>query len=169
MSVICICGVCIPWSAIWPLVLFLVKPLYDYFQKLFGGKTQDKPAPPAAKTEPCCQQHALPEPTFVDYKEEEGDSWEGVVSSRPFVIAKFTSEFCEPCKGMQEAYKRDIIGKYPNALYVTVDIDYNCALMTRLGIVGIPHIQIYKNGALQADFKGDNVAELDKIVEKHYT
>ena len=43
MALLCICGVCIPYSALWPLLLLILKPIYDYFQKLFG-KTPVKSA-----------------------------------------------------------------------------------------------------------------------------
>ena len=40
----CICGVCIPMNAIWPIALFLLKPIWNYLRSWYTGEPIDKSA-----------------------------------------------------------------------------------------------------------------------------
>jgi thioredoxin 1 len=40
---ICICGVCIPLTSLWPLLLVVLQPVYNFLRSLVLGKEPEKP------------------------------------------------------------------------------------------------------------------------------
>jgi hypothetical protein len=44
MAVFCICGVCIPYNAIWPFLLLALRPLWDWLKKVLGMETKGSSA-----------------------------------------------------------------------------------------------------------------------------
>jgi hypothetical protein len=42
MSVICFGGFCIPLNVFWPVILLMLKPLWDYLGPLLGFKAVEK-------------------------------------------------------------------------------------------------------------------------------
>lgn len=44
MAVFCICGVCVPYNAIWPFLLLALRPLWDWLKKVLGIETKGSSA-----------------------------------------------------------------------------------------------------------------------------
>jgi thioredoxin 1 len=77
MSVICICGFCIPYSVLWPLLLLAIKPLWDRLSKVFGFEPLkvDSKGKGNGKGEECCKEFCTLDGKCYSSKEEmENDS-----------------------------------------------------------------------------------------------
>jgi len=125
MSMCCIFGVCIPYSALWPIVLLFLRQIYTYFYPNHEEKVKGKKASPAV-AESCC---SLTASTYTcdgdvcvlnEEPESSGDANEasstGVASPQPTEEPKIV----EPSLPLN--YKRDmdwenVIGKDKTTIF----------------------------------------------------
>ena len=52
MSVFCICGVCVPYNAIWPFLLLALRPIWDWLKKVLGMESKSSTCDDAKGS--CC-------------------------------------------------------------------------------------------------------------------
>lgn len=116
MSTLCICGVCIPYSAIVPFALYCLKWLA---QKLnfISGKTVE---PESAASPSCCATNGeAAEIRAVNSMEE----WAQLVKgSEHAIVVKFSASWCKPCHRMQPTFA-NASTLLERTSCVTVDVD----------------------------------------------
>mmetsp|Transcript_7167 Transcript_7167/g.10660 ORF Transcript_7167/g.10660 Transcript_7167/m.10660 type:complete len:170 (-) Transcript_7167:208-717(-) len=164
MAVICICGVCIPYSSLIPLVLIIFRPLWTYIRSVFGWDKKDN-----KHTEKTCCSAAetaetdsyFQEKNAIDFKPEY--EWDKLIGSDKITIVRFTASWCKPCKRVEPVFY-ELANIHKSHRFVTVDVDDNDELYQSLGIVGIPHIRIYKEGNVLHSISGENKTEIESMI-----
>ena len=190
MAMICICGICIPYSSLIPILVVLFKPIWDYISKYMGWDKKQKnsgdtPNQCATKTDSCC---SASNPEYNSKGDEGGDkisdnsskyfadtnsiylqdemNWTDIIQSESYTVCKFTATWCKPCKRMQPVFE-ELASTYKNIRFVTIDVDEHAELFESLGIVGIPHVNIYKAGVVIDYIKGENADGLKALLVKY--
>ena len=160
----CFCGVCIPYNAIWPIILIAAKYLWDWVQvhvlgrevKAEKGKAGVKDDAKSEAGASCCSGKAEVSdcaaknkssgtssvksstyPASHFYLTEEHDL-SAILKDAPTVL-KFTASWCKPCKKMEPFV--DVLSRqeeYRHIHFVSVDVDENEDVMTEYSVTGIP-------------------------------
>jgi thiol-disulfide isomerase/thioredoxin len=140
MAMLCICGVCIPYSALLPLIAFLLKFMGEPFFKLVrliekllpwaGPKTGSNTTKGDAHSTSSqhinsstlsanayCRQDIVEENINLGRKSEvvtsikSMEQWEDHHAKYDTVICKFTASWCKPCKKIEPRYQL-LAGEY---------------------------------------------------------
>jgi thiol-disulfide isomerase/thioredoxin len=127
MAMLCICGVCIPYSAILPLLAFLFRYMAEPLAKLsrlikkflpWAGNSKDSTAktggddatdtgkhPNSIISSSCCREEIIEETSSVVEGKKEVvttiksmKQWQDHHAKYETVICKFTATWCKPCK-----------------------------------------------------------------------
>lgn len=77
------------------------------------------------------------------------------------VLVDFWAEWCGPCRMMGEKIVNEIEPAMPDLTVVKVNVDEAPELAARFGIMSIPTLLCYVNGAKVAEFVG--VTSLEEI------
>jgi len=190
MSTICFGGVCIPYSAILPLIALAFKwivtkvatlgLLPDSIAQKFGA-IQSKEQP---KEETCCgggrskksrsktskATTAVEHPQTVQVIEsvEDWDTLFGEDKEENLVIVKFTAEWCKPCKAISPVYHK--LATNFNATFVEVDVDEMDEIAASMNVAMMPTFLILKGTKKQdlvATVRGANEQNLTSVIEQH--
>ena len=165
---LCFCGICIPVASLLPFLLFLLKPIYIFFKKLFGIPTE---VPTIVTTD----QNNIKRSDVVSGEGLEtnlitisdsthfADVQRG---SHDRMIVKFTASWCKPCKRIEPHYQA-LSKVYPSITFATVDVDECSDLAAELGVVALPAFQFYRRGKLLGKMSGDNETTLTELLETH--
>mmetsp|Transcript_17411 Transcript_17411/g.20858 ORF Transcript_17411/g.20858 Transcript_17411/m.20858 type:complete len:201 (+) Transcript_17411:165-767(+) len=194
MSTICFGGVCIPYSAILPLIALAFKWIVTkvatlgllpdlIVQKL--GVVQSKDP---AEGEACCGSNsgggrskksrsktskattAVEHPQTVQVIEsvEDWDNLFGEDKEENLVIVKFTAEWCKPCKAISPVYHK--LATTFNATFVEVDVDEMDEIAASMNVAMMPTFLILKGTKKQdlvATVRGANEQNLTSVIEQH--
>mmetsp|Transcript_2689 Transcript_2689/g.7897 ORF Transcript_2689/g.7897 Transcript_2689/m.7897 type:complete len:168 (+) Transcript_2689:148-651(+) len=157
MSLICFGGVCIPVNAVWPLVLFGLKYLWETFsgpilRLVSGTNAQALDARPVDE---------LPDVPYVASKED----WDAKLAAGDLVIADFTADWCKPCKKVFPFFRRLAATYGDRATFVRVDVDDLDDVAEVAKVTAMPTFQAYRGGALVGSVSGANEANLQAFVE----
>jgi thioredoxin 1 len=167
---VCFCGICIPYTAIVPLVLFIVKPIWEFIQKIFGW---EKEVTSSTKTGDCsnscksCNQDSTSSlfSTSNSITYEDNMDWESIIKTDKCCV-RLTAPWCKPCKKL-EPFFDTLVDKYKTTNFVSVDIDAHDGVAAKCQVLGIPHFQFYRNGELVETVTGDNKTALEEMISKY--
>ena len=129
---VCLLGVCIPDSLLWPLLLLLLRPLLD----LLGLNPQTS-SPSSVSTSSQCLSDDM--------------DWDSFVRSEHPTIVRFTAKWCLPCQAIApvfEELKQQYSARLPQARILTVDVDSMSRLAATCGVVSLPALHAYRSGRL---------------------
>merc|ERR1711871_8126 len=156
MAVCCIGGVCIPYSALLPLVLFILKPileflgLYKYLEQFQGGGAKNKTSASSSrlklseeKKDSCCSK---PTPCRGEYLEDESQ-WKDIIGSAEPTLVRFTASWCKPCKKLEPEYHQ-LMKDESSLRSISLDIDELEAISAEAKVNAIPCFHVYRNGNL---------------------
>lgn len=176
MSMICIGGVCIPYSSLIPLLLILFRPLWEYFTKLMGWnhnnnnnnkkEEQQEKEQQEEKKEKEEEKNYFKESNHLILTEEM--NFNEIISSlslNTLIICRFTAVWCKPCKAVEPIFY-ETIKKNINIKFITIDVDLHDELFQSLQILSIPHIQIYKNGQLVKSLSGNSTSNIQESINQ---
>ena len=143
---ICICGVCIPYSVLWPFILILLKPLYEF---LFGKQPQKV----AESKSSCCGPSGVCQDKdstitstngqVIDIKTEQ-EYYEYIQSSN-LTVVKHSADWCAPCKKIADFY-HELSMTYPFTNFITIDVDSFDQISAANGAIKIPYFVIFHRG-----------------------
>ena len=144
MAVCCLFGVCIPYSVLWPVILLILKPIFEYFG--FSWNTKKKTETPSID---CCAKDTSKIADTLSrvgrFDMSSDDNWKSLISSNRPTFVKFTATWCGPCKA-SEPYWESVSAEYPELSFVTVDVDEFDEIAAEHKAFGIPLFLSFHNG-----------------------
>jgi thioredoxin 1 len=178
MSVICIGGVCVPYTAIVPLLLlganWLAAKLASLgllppaIANLFGltvalNETVSKETP-----RECGKDETRPasKPSKLVHSIESMDDWTSAVEKHPVVVVKFTAEWCRPCKDVKPVYQQ-LSEKYEHAHFVEVDVDELDEVAAQHKVAVMPTFVVIEQGSPISSLRGSNPNKLQDFCKEH--
>ena len=192
MAACCIGGICIPYSAILPLILiilqYLAKPLHnagllpDVIAKRIGlvnatnvqeavleEEEEDKKRKrrsKGCKTE-CCTNAKENDPQEV-VMIESMEEYTEAVKNNDTVIVKMTAEWCKPCKVIHSYFAGQLASQYSNGRtkFVIVDVDAMDEIATEFSVSILPSFVAVKNGTVEGKYTGSDEKKLEEFVKK---
>mmetsp|Transcript_5774 Transcript_5774/g.26670 ORF Transcript_5774/g.26670 Transcript_5774/m.26670 type:complete len:106 (-) Transcript_5774:109-426(-) len=75
------------------------------------------------------------------------------------VLVDFTASWCGPCKKIGPFFE-ELAGKYPDVVFVKIDVDDLDDVAAECGISAMPTFQLYSNGVKVQEMTG---ADNDKL------
>lgn len=149
---LCIGGVCIPYSALWPLVLLFLRPVLQYlFPNFYAKKGEDKLKVNMMTTIPSTKEEDEDSGIKKVYQEgvianiESETEFAAIVKTSNQAIIKFTASWCKPCHAIQPVYE-DLAKSYPRIRFAVVDVDKLETVATEWEALRIPYFVTIKNG-----------------------
>ena len=151
MAVFCICGICIPYSVFWPLILLILKPVLEFFAKTFGweigGKKKNKDDNPPSCTSVsetsvsasvCCTTKTsdVDVPTGIFDLESE-EQYATAINEKEITFVRFTSSWCVPCKKLFPLWT-ELSVSYPESRFISIDVDKYEDIAAAHGVVSLP-------------------------------
>ncbi len=160
---LCIGGICIPYSVLWPLVVIFFREIW----KFFGGKVKSTPTNEA----------------MIENKKAEGESavragghlgylrpdmkFDSLIKPSKPLFAKFTAKWCKPCKEIdpfvEELAKRFV----DSATFINIDVDEFDELAATYGAIKIPHMVCFKSGKNVEYITGKDTGRIEAFVKKN--
>lgn len=94
----------------------------------------------------------------------EADFQNEVLNSNEPVLVDFTAVWCQPCKMLDPVVRQLAQDWQGKVKVVKLDADQNPNLMVQYGVMGIPTLMLFKNGAVRERITGYQTRE--KLVGK---
>jgi len=186
MSVCCIGGVCIPYTAIVPLLLLGLKWLAEKLARLgllpdFVVQHLGLAAVAAAQKEresSCCDTTNTTASSSTSlsnnnknsgklvHSVESMEDWTFIKQNHEVIVVKFTAAWCRPCKEVAPVFTR-LSEKYENAHFVQVDVDELDDVASEHNVAVMPTFVVLKQGTAVSTMRGSNPQKLTSFVEEH--
>ncbi|KAJ1404572.1 thioredoxin-like protein [Ochromonadaceae sp. CCMP2298] len=161
MAVLCICGICIPYSVVWPFVLLLLKQLYSFF---FPAKANGE----AKVTDASGKAVEVNEvSSFVPIAYNDQMHWDEVVGRSKTVILRFTAGWCKPCKAVDPLFQQLCADHHESATFYNVDVDEFGEVAAHNGAVAIPMFVAYRAGQKLGSLQSKDEEKLTAFVKEH--
>jgi thiol-disulfide isomerase/thioredoxin len=163
MSVFCICGVCVPYSIFWPFLLIILKPIFEYIQKVFGIEKKKVEGKAACSSEPtCCNVKQAKRGTF---NLTDSDDWSALSSSTDLTFIRFTASWCAPCKKI-EPFFLSCGAQYSDKNFITIDVDEFDEIAASYAAFAIPLFVAIRGGKEVGRMSGKEENELREFIRK---
>jgi thioredoxin 1 len=191
---LCFGGVCVPYSAVLPLLFMVLKWVLDklvkagllpafVLQYLQGAKTPQAEADGDTTTKaksvnatPCCsatgatekqQQEGSPTSSSNGVKVLESDrEFRAALSTGDFVVCKFTATWCKPCHKIQPVFD-EFATHYPAASFFTIDVDDFDDISSRFNVAMMPTFLVLQGDDVKGTYRGSNEHELRTFLKDH--
>jgi thioredoxin 1 len=180
MSLCCIGGVCVPYSAIVPICILGLKWVavklasYGLVPKFLVDLLQLKQQPASASEgattstctgSSCCAKEIPSGPSKVQVLQKVED-FDSLVSEHAQIVCKFTATWCAPCKKIQPVYEQLSAG-YPSASFFTIDVDDFDEIASNYSVAMMPTFLVLKGKEVKGTYRGSNEQELQAFLQEH--
>ena len=180
MALCCIGGVCIPYSALLPLLVWGLRWLVEKMAA-FGLLPKSLEAwllttlqiqSNKRTTDDCCKteaQGSVSPSRSPDRNIEEVESmndWNKLRQSNDMVVAKFSASWCSPCKAIQPLYA-SLAAKHTKAKFALIDVDDvdDVANQYKVGI--LPTFLVLCKGDVVERYSGSDGNKLQALIQTH--
>lgn len=187
MAVFCICGVCIPYSVLFPTLLLVLKSIYSWVMKLFGKEVDQKQ--PVCEGDSCslndnggggtscCSSgdsngtssgDVLPKgevQSEVPYLVDQA-MWLKTIAQDEPTFVKFTAKWCKPCKAIEPVFCELYKDNFSKASFLKIDVDEFEDIAAENGAMTIPLFVCYRKGKLVSSLKGKDEDALRNFVKE---
>jgi thioredoxin 1 len=138
MALLCIGGICIPYTIIWPILLLFLRPLIN----IFWGTNNAEKANGAVKKERQVDSNT-PSTGLYDLSSE--GQFDSAISTANICFIKFTAKWCKPCKAIEPVWV-DLSSQNPGLDFISVDVDEFDELAAKYLAVPIPLFVAFHKG-----------------------
>lgn len=170
---LCLFGVCIPYSVLWPLALIFLKHLWDriepFVRPFLGFKkvaNEDKPKPAALisseEVSSRITEITKGQNGIVIQLENDLDFKYLLNSTSPLVV-KFTADWCKPCKALNP-FVESLAKKYTSIHFLSIDVDKFDTLAAEHGASLLPFFASFKGGSKVRAVATKNEIEIRGLV-----
>lgn len=193
MALCCIGGVCIPYSAIIPLIIYgiqwlLKKMILAGFFPAALNEALSRVLPSSNKPDDACC-NGSSKPSLRRGKQSKGstsaplfqtssccsdsvvsaiksdEEWERLlVAENSVVICKFTAAWCKPCKKIEPHFAA-LAAASSASRFVTVDVDEVDEVAAAYKVMALPTFLALRNGKVVNSYSGSNHDKLQEFVE----
>ena len=173
---LCICGFCIPLNALWPIVLFVLRPIWNYIGPWFTGKPADDkkkttPSGMVCDGDSCCmvskpKQLIKDDINLLNISEVEDDValFTEVKQAKDGSLVRFTAPWCKPCKEIEPEFI-ELSKKYKQIVFATVDVDASSDIALDAGVIALPAFHFYRNGDILGQTKGSKLEAIQDLLD----
>eukprot|EP00041_Stephanoeca_diplocostata_P007399 m.105244 g.105244 ORF g.105244 m.105244 type:complete len:228 (-) comp16858_c0_seq1:183-866(-) len=184
--IICLGPICIPLWGLLPFLMIVFKKVYTWVtgKEYDDGKIDDNMSGDLEAVNKKVAELAIPRGSSADslrhrHKVSSGveaigskEEWIEVLAkaklSEACVFAKFTAEWCGPCKKISPVFE-ELSVSTSRGFFVEIDVDKNAALAKQYGISSMPTFLVLKNTQKTDELLGANETKLRELVDKHIT
>lgn len=177
---ICIGGVCVPYSAVIPLILMGIRwvfaklHLYGLLPAFAADVMNLKSArPDKNKSPPCCTDKRVhrgksdpsPKPAVVIALESD-EQFDNLIKENAKVVVKFTASWCQPCKKIHPFYKQKCT-EYSHYNFLTVDVDDFDVIAGKYCVSMMPTFIVIEGSSLLGTYRGSSEPGLEEFLKEH--
>lgn len=162
MASLCIGGFCIPYSVLWPALLFVLKQIWDFFR---GVKKQETSSE-STQSEGLSTKISTMESEFHGYLGDlkSMDQYQALIhnseNSDAFFVLKFTASWCKPCKALAPVFEKVVNEQQENVYAISVDVDDFDELGAKYHAVLLPMVVALHRGEKVDVYHGKDEADL---------
>ena len=181
IMLICIGGVCVPYTAVLPIVLlslrWVAQKLHDAGllpQFLQGILHLHKNAQPSSSdingTSPsrCCSHKDVPTGPSRVQTLAAADDFYRLVDNDAWIVCKFTAVWCKPCQAIHPVYEQLSAASYPTSVsFLTIDVDDFDKIASEYKVAMMPTFLVLKGKEVKGTYRGSNEHELRSFVAEH--
>lgn len=179
MSVCCIGGICIPYTAIIPLLLLALRWLAEKLarlgllpesvvQHLGIHITEQQECNQDGKS--CCNatKKSITKPNKLVHSVESMQDWRSLKEEHNVLMVKFTATWCRPCQEVAPVFA-DLSQEYNSegTRFVQVDVDDLDEVASEHNVAIMPTFVCIKRGREISSMRGSNVQKLTSFVKQH--
>jgi thioredoxin 1 len=96
---------------------------------------------------------------------ESADEFKALKTGSKPLLVDFTATWCGPCK-MIGPYFEELALKFPDVVFVKVDVDELDDVAAACGISAMPTFQLYSNGVMVKEMCGADKAKLEALANE---
>ena len=179
MAMICLFGICVPYTALFPLLFMIIKPLltllglWPLIESLIGSKRStksDKVSEAVSDLSSCCTVplNDSTESKDITYTGEyltDRTQWSQVIDNDRFTLIRFSASWCKPCKAIEPLYF-SLVG--PDKIRsISIDIDEHDEIASTANVIVLPTFQIYQDGNCIESMTSSDAEKLKALVAKY--
>eukprot|EP00980_Cylindrotheca_fusiformis_P010346 scaffold2299_cov131-Cylindrotheca_fusiformis.AAC.33 len=174
VMLICLGGVCVPYTAVVPIVILALKWIVDklglarFFPKFLRDALQLASVP---SDKDCCTtaQSASEQSAGSLVKALKSDEeFEELLKDESLrVVCKFTSSWCQPCKKIQPFFEHLSTQYKEGVEFRTIDVDEFDDIATKYKVAMMPTFLVLEGGRIVGTYSGSNTNELQSFLEEN--
>jgi thioredoxin 1 len=181
----CIGGVCVPYTAVVPILLLALKWLaqklsnYGLLPSAIGNLLQIKPQPKGCVDAACCSSGVTMMKSLPTVSPEDSvvvtlktsQELDELLSKHTLVVCKFTAVWCQPCKKIQPFLEQLAVHytsqkKEGEVAFVIIDVDDHEDIANQYNVAMMPTFLILeKEGSVKATYRGSSEPELQSFLQ----
>lgn len=170
MAMLCIFGVCVPYTVIWPVIIYALKELYVF---IFGGdkdkdnktkKLRSEANAPVTNNDSTTESKDESKRGYLGFLQEE-DQWQPLIDQSVPTFAKFTAAWCKPCQETEGVFKTVAETKSENAAFINVDVDKFDDIAAKNRAIALPLIICFKDGQVVDRLTGKDAEAIKLFVD----
>lgn len=191
MAACCLFGVCVPYTAILPFLIWLLQYLAAPLAKagllpvFISSRLGVNPK--QSGSDNCCEggvcsvdessSNKIVEKSSTTDKDQTQivyiktmEQYKTVISTNKTVFVKFTAEWCKPCKTIHPFYSK-LAAEYSSTkkkiVFAVIDVDELDDVAAECSVLAMPTFCAFRNEISIAKFTGSNEEKLDVWLKTH--
>ncbi|CAB9516148.1 Thioredoxin H-type [Seminavis robusta] len=159
MSTICFGGICVPYTAVMPLLFLGLRWLLQKAIELglIPKSVQEKLFPSSTKYAPTETSREVSGGSGGVTVVESEEAFREILKN-PYVVCKFTAAWCKPCQKVHPEYVQ-LSKQFTSASFITVDVDDLDEIASEYKVAMMPTFLVFRNGRVKETKTGIDLLE----------